>query len=307
MESFARLVRDLSDTISWFVRAREIRVFHARTTADLRTTALRLIASGELHADNRSPWVVLEDPATAGDADNGWASRLERLRALHDARRARMAEEGEALPELPERPAAGGPLAAFGAQLAQILSARASWHEGLVVVLAPTRVDRPAALLDDLRTLVQSPSLAAVRWIIVDPDPAPLAPIASRPGVGRFLLFDARVDEAEAARDLDRMLDAASMAPPDISGPARVGAAWPAGVSPPPRRDRPPADPATVEALLRQEGISLPLAGARGTELARAVMRGAQAMRRGEASAAVDLQTRARDLCVEAGLGRRRP
>ena len=301
MESLARPIRELADALSWFVRARELRMLHVRTSADLRATALRLAAAQELHPENRSPFVVLEDASTA--TSDGWLERLERLRSQHAARKARMKQEGEPLPDLPERPAATEPLAAFGAQLAQLLQARADWHDGLVVVLAPTRVERPAAMVDALRALLGTGALGAVRWILIEVEPPPLEPVALQLGEQAMrLIFLA--DEAEAQRDLARMLDAAEAAPPDVSGPARVGAAWPPGVSPPPRRDRPPADPETIDALLLQEGISLPLAGTRGTQLSRAVMRAAQAMRRGQPINAVEHQARARDLCIEAALPR---
>lgn len=302
MESFARPMRDYLDELSWFVRASELRLLHVRTTADLRPTAVRLAAAQELHPANTSPWFVLEDPFTAEDP--GWLARLERLRAQHVARRERFAEEGEHLPELRARPAASQPLAAFGAQLGQLLQARAPWHQGLVVVLAPTRVEPSHAPLDDLRTLLDSPSLAAVRWVLIEPAPAQLDALAAALGEHLALRFDYRVDDDEAQRDLARLLDAAEQAPPDVSGPARVGAAWPAGASPPPRKNHPPADPEAIDALLRQEGITLPLAGARGAELSRSVLRAAQALRRKQVAEAVRHQARARDLCVEADLPR---
>lgn len=301
MESFARSIRELTDTLSWFVRARENRVLHVRTSHDLRVTALRLAAAQELHPENRSPWVLLEDPSTA-DSD-GWLARVERLREQHASRRERMAEEDEHLPELPDRPTALEPLAAFGAQLVQLLDTRADWHEGLVVVFAPTRVERPRALCDALRSLLDARGLDAVRWVLIDPEPDALEPVAAH--VGEQAMRAAfLVDEAEAQRDLAAMLDAAENAPADISGPARVGAAWPSGVSPPPRPDRPPADPEMIDELLRKEGIDLPLAGSRGTELGRAVLRGAQALRRGEAAEAVQHQARACSICIESGLAR---
>ena len=302
MESLARPIRELADALSWFVRARELRLFYVHTSADLRATALQLAAAQELHPENRSPFVVLEDASTA--ASEGWMERLERLRSQHAARKARMAQEGEPLPDLPERPAITEPLAAFGAQLAQFLQARADWHDGLVVVLAPTRVERPAAVVDALRALLGAAALAPVRWILIDPEPPALEPLARQLG-DHAMRVTFLVDEAEAQRDLARMLDAAEAAPPDVSGPARVGAAWPRGVSPPPRRDRPSADPEAIDALLEQEGIPLPLAGTRGTQLSRAVLRAAQAMRRGQPPIeAVEHQARARDLCIDAALPR---
>lgn len=301
MESFARPIRQYLDDLSWFVRAREIRVLHVRTSADMRATALRLAAAQELHPENPSPWVVLEDPFTA-DSD-GWPARAERLRIQHEERRKRMAEEGEELPDLPPRPAATDPLADFGVQLAQLLAAKATWHDGIVIVLSPTRIEDARAACDAVRALLTTKRLHTVRWVLIDSDAGALEPVAAHAGnlAMRSALL---IDDAEAQRDLAHLLDAAERAPADISGPARVGAAWPPGVSPPERRNRPSADPEAIDAILHKEGIDLPLAGARGGELSRAVLRGAQALRGGQALKAVLHQAKARDLCIEAGLSR---
>jgi tetratricopeptide (TPR) repeat protein len=301
MESFARPIRDLIDDLSWFVRARELRVFHLRTSPDLRATALRLAAAQELHAENPSPWVVLEDPFTP-DSD-GWLARTERLRIQHEQRRRRMAEEGQHLPDLPERPAVTDPIADFGAQLAQLLVTKADWHDGLVVVLAPTRVENARAFCEAVRALLAANGLRAVRWVLIESEAGALEPIAAYVGEQAMRVIFL-VDEAEAQRNLAQLIDAAESAPADISGPARVGAAWPPGVSPPERLNRPRADPESIDEILRKEGIHMPLAGARGTELSRAVLRGAQALRGGHAAQAAEHQARARDICIEADLPR---
>ncbi|EYF08102.1 hypothetical protein [Chondromyces apiculatus] len=302
MESYARPLRELADALSWFVRARELRVLHVRTTADLRATSLRLVAAQELHPENRSPWVVLEDPSTA--TSEGWLERLERLRTQHAVRRERMAQEGEALPDLPPRPAAAEPFAAFGAQLVQLLQAKASWHEGIVVVFAPSRIEHPRPLLDALCALLDAPALAAVRWAVVEPEPSLLDPLAAHVGEQRSMCVVCHVDEDEAQAELAQRIDAAEQIPAGISGPARVGAAWPPGISPPTRRDRPLVHPAEIDALLEKEGVDLPLAGTAGVELGHAVLRGAQALRRGDPVEAVQHQARARDICVNARLPR---
>lgn len=49
MESLARPIRELADDLSWFVRARELRPLHIRTSA------------AQLRAGGLSPEVVAED------------------------------------------------------------------------------------------------------------------------------------------------------------------------------------------------------------------------------------------------------
>lgn len=63
-------------------------------------------------------------------------------------------------------------------------------------------------------------------------------------------------------------------------------------------------DPEAVEALLREEGVTMPLASVHGTALSRVVLRAAQALRRGQTLQAVEQQARARDMCLELGLAR---
>lgn len=303
MESFAQPLRAFIDDLSWFVRARELHILHVRTSPDLRATALRLAAAQELHPENRSPWIVLEDSST--EENNGWLARTERLRAQHRERRARMAEEGETLPDLPEQPAPPDPLAAFGATLAELLAAKASFHEGLVVVLAPIRIEHPPAFCDALRALYTIGTLRGVRWVLLDSDSetSALDPVAALAGDAAMRSIFV-VDNTDAQSDLTQLIEAAERAPADISGAAKAGAAWPAGMSPPERVNRPRADQDAIDAILQKEGVHLPLAGARGTELARVVSRGAQALRAGHEIEAVEHQARARDLCVEADLPR---
>jgi hypothetical protein len=272
MESFAKPIRDLSDALSWFIRVRELRLAYVATSPELRGAVLRIARSKEAYADNASPFVQLEDPFTR--ANEGWLERVERLREQHEARRKRMAEEGQVLPALLERPAVTDPFAAFGAQLVQLLALRAAGTDGLVVIMAPARVELPALYCERLTRLLDPPDLAAVRWIIIDSSP-PLDSLIQHLGQ-RAMAIECRVDPDEAQRELEHMLSAAENAAMEISGPARVGAAWPRGVSPPPRPDRPSANPEEIDKALRAEGFDLPLAGRVGVELARAVLRGAQ-------------------------------
>lgn len=301
MESFARPLRALQDALAYFVRARELRVLHVLTDGDLRVAALTLASAAELLPDNSDAFVTLEDAFTA--ADEGWTSRAARLRERHALRRQKMAEEGRALPELPPPPTGLLPAAAFAAQLRQIAETRADWISGVVVVLAPTRVDDARAWADAVRALVESPALRDVRWILVEVESNSLAPLLERMGESA-LRVTCRIDDEASRKDLAQMLDAAASSA-GASGPARIGAAWPRGVRPPPRPGRPDLSPEQAQVQLEAMGVSLPpMAGALGSELTRRVLLAAQAMRDQRGAEGVRLQREARDLCLRAALVR---
>lgn len=294
MEALLQPLRHLSDALSWFVRARELRLAYVAAGPELRSAVLSIARLKEYHADNTSPFVELDTAFTSAEA---WLEALDTLRAQHESRRARMLEQGDSLPALPERPAHAESLAAFEAQLEQLLDARPRGTEGLVVILAPRRIDEPGAFCEQLTALVDSKSLAAVRWIVVAPSPLSLE-LSSRHDCA--MVIECHLDQDAVEREMDALLDAAVNASPALSGAPRAGAAWPREVTPPPRPDRPAGDEDSIDAALRKEGVTLPIAKRAGVELGRAVVGGVQAMRRHEPQVAVELQARARDLCIEA-------
>jgi tetratricopeptide (TPR) repeat protein len=77
-----------------------------------------------------------------------------------------------------------------------------------------------------------------------------------------------------------------------------MGAAWPRGVSPPPRPDaRPPLPPAQLKAALVAAGVSPAITPEEGHHLRGLVLRAAQALKEGRGPDAVRLQREARDAC----------
>src|SRR4051812_27952695 len=212
MESYAIPLRALAEQTGWFVRATEARVLHVLTTHDLREAALEVVMAQEFHADNRSPFVLLDAPHTA--AAPGWAARAESLRAQHQARRTAMKTEGYALPPLPPLPkSAQEPVALFAAQVLQLALARCPPLEGLVVVVAPQQVEQPVPWSEELLHVMETASLKDVRWVVVDSDQNTLAPVLKRLG-DRAQHVECRVDERAAQRELGQRIDAAAAAGP---------------------------------------------------------------------------------------------
>jgi tetratricopeptide (TPR) repeat protein len=301
MEAYAKALRDLVSAVSWFVRAKEVRLLDVAVASDMRSAALQVIAGAEYLADNRSPFAPLEDGFEP--RRDGWRERAERLRVQHEERRRGMEKEGHALPALPPRPEAASDLAAFGAQVRQVLDAASTAGlEGLVVVLAPARLDGREAWGEAVAQLVGTSGLAGVRWIVVDVGEPALAALASSLG-DRAMVHRCEVDEAAARRDLAEMLDAARAAPPGAPSHALLGAAWPRGVTPPPRRKRRDAAGPPVDAE-KIVGPAIALAGPAGPELRARILGAALAVREGRGPEAVRLQREARDLCLDAGLTR---
>jgi hypothetical protein len=303
MESELGPLKHLAEEAAWFARDRDLRVLQVRTTVDLREPVLAVVMGQEFHADNRSPFVRLDDAFTT--AAPAWRARARRLCDQHERRREDMAAEGASLPALRPLTAARDELASFAAQLREVADARCAPLEGLVVVLAPTRLDDPVAFEGAVRALVAAPTLNDVRWVLV---------LVEGPGVsrllqellqelgGKALTVDCRPDPAAQTRELDQMLAAAASAPADAVGPAKIGAAWPPGVSPPPRLNRPPPSPAQVREVLAAAGLPPSLADGTGDELRRLVLGGAVALRQGRGPEAVRLQREARDLCQRHGM-----
>src|SRR5262249_43194711 len=141
------------------------------------------------------------------------------------------------MPELSPAPVADDAFRAFALQLTQILEARADVHEGLMVIFAPVQVERGHLLCERLGVLLDATALAEVRWIVIDPAPPALFPVAEDLK-DRAIRLEVRANGADADRALKHMLDTMSNAPKAAPAQARMGGAWPRGVVPPPRRAR---------------------------------------------------------------------
>ncbi|MBX3275017.1 MAG: hypothetical protein KF729_32430 [Sandaracinaceae bacterium] len=302
MESLAKPLRALEDDLRWFVRATELRLLHVTASPGLRGAALKVIAGMEALPANRSPFTVLEDPFLR--ADHGWSSRARRMVEDWEGRVRVMAETGLELGSLSgQRPASGDPLAAFGGWLNLVLSALRPPLDGLVVVLAPTRVDDAAAFEGELVELLRRPELTRARFVVVELGEADLPRLHEELG-GAALRSRCERDDAAFAQDLNALMRSVD---PALPGPARAGAAWPRGVVVPPRpgeREPTPEQQEAVDIELAAAGVSPALAGAAGVRMQQYVLAGALHLREGNGPTAIDCQRQACHLAYEAGAKR---
>lgn len=302
MDSITRPIKLLAEKAAWFTRARELRLLSVCVSGDLRVAALAVLAAHEHHADNRSPFLRLEDPHTR--ADDGWATRTRRAREQHEARRLAMAEHGMSLPRLEDTtrrdPSA---IVEHAVTLREVADARCAPLDGLVVLLAPTRVEDPRAFADDVAALVTSPRLRDVRWIVCEPERRSLDAFCDGLSESAFRV-DCFVDDDAQQKDLESLLEGVAAAGPDAPPAARAGAAWPRDVVAPPRPGRTASDPAARAELA--VSLGLPAAFVDGTtdRIQRATMRAALCLRRGQGPDAIRAQREARDLCVSADMPR---
>jgi len=300
VEAISRPLRRLQEEGAWFARASEVRLLWVVADTSGRSSVLGLVERLEHHADNRSPFILLDDPWSG--PDRGAAGRsvrfAERFATKADSLRQAGIEVG---PFAPAEGLAG--LEALGARLALAVAALRPPLAGLVVVLAPVRIDAPEAFHADVHALVTARGLEAVRWIVVEADSGHLAPLTRELGGERALEVDARFDEAAQQQDL-----AAIAGPPPPPGAPLVApfpwGTWSSGgampsVAPPRRMDDgpPPSDE-----QLRANGLE-PLYVKGGAQRLKQLMLGAAlALRQQRSSDAIELQTRAADLCDELAL-----
>ncbi|MBX3269698.1 MAG: hypothetical protein KF729_05530 [Sandaracinaceae bacterium] len=302
MESLAKPLRTLEDDLRWFVRATEVRLLHVTASADLRAAALKVVAGMEALPANRSPFTVLEDPFLR--ADHGWSWRARRMVEDWEGRVRVTAESGLELGSLSgQRPASADPLAAFGGWLDLVLSALRPPLEGLVVVLAPTRVEDGAAFESALLELLRRPELTRARFVAVEVGEAALPRLHEELG-SAALRSRCERDDAAFADDLNALMRSVD---PSLPGPARAGAAWPRGVIVPPRpgeREPTPEQQEEVDIELAAAGVSPSLAGAAGVRMQQYVIAAALHLREGNGPTAVDCQRQACHLAYEAGAKR---
>ncbi|MBX3273065.1 MAG: hypothetical protein KF729_22570 [Sandaracinaceae bacterium] len=288
MRSVEASLLALSDQASCFVRIRRHRVQHVRVTAELREAALSILLAMEHHGENRAPWLLVPD-ATSGP-DRGWLARVERLRADHATRRAAFLDAGHpfgalALPDAPG--ALEGPVGAFGAMVRAYRHALPDFLDGLVVVLAPTRVERSEAWRAELVALVTASELEGVRFVLVCEDHGDLLDAPELAGLVRFV--DCTLDPSAVRDDTVTLL--ASFEPGHGLGVAAT-------------RDHPPLRP-TEEKLGRPrparsaeasvtEAVLMAAARAEQGERARAIEWQIAACRRADAAERPDLAARAR-------------
>ncbi|WP_437721922.1 hypothetical protein [Sorangium sp. So ce861] len=224
----------------------------------------------EWQPDNRHPFVVVEAPFTGEAAYvEAIAERLERdVAALREG----LAEDGVALPPLaPSK----GPIdeAALRRRLMEAGRAAAGVLDGLVVVLAPARVEQVAAYRDVVARLAPVSNGTTLRLAALDVPGSELA--ALLPGEARF-----EVDQAA-------LLDALKQLGGD-GAPAPTGG-------------QPKLAPRQKDAVERALGRKIPSEDA-GASLRRLLLDGGKAMQDGAFKLAVRKLRAARMLCHVSGL-----
>lgn len=225
-----------------------------RTSGDIRRTVIKLMPGYEYHADNRSPWIILEDAYEAGTQN--WETRAARLLENWEQRREAFAREGTELPaaappqhlgsSVPSRP----PLDLFFTTCVALLDALRAPLDGLVLVLAPSIVRAIGDLDADLLALFARAEFGSCRIVLVlDVDDG--LPSRTLEGLGTAsIVCTCATDPDQKRRDLQALAGGNGSAAPAAAG------AGPAGVTPPRRPNAPPdVDPAVRDAALRDAGI----------------------------------------------------
>jgi hypothetical protein len=300
VEAISRPLRRLQEEGAWFARAKEVRLLWVVADTSGRSGALGLAERLEHHADNRSPFIVLDDPWSG--PDRGAAGRSVRF-AEHFATKAdSLRRAGIDVGPFAAAEGRSG-LEALGVHLALAIAALRPPLAGLVVVLAPVRIDAPEAFLSDVRALVTASGLEGVRWIVVEADSGHLAPLVRELGADLALSVDARFDETAQQQDLATIAGpppppGAPLVAPFPWGPWSSGGAMP-GAAPPRRLDD---GPAPSDEQLRANGLEPRYVKGGAQRLKQLMLGAALALRQQRSSDAIELQTRAAGLCDELAL-----
>lgn len=278
MQVYAAAMEELRDRLARFVRDPSLRLLQIVAGSDVRGAVIDLVMGHEFAPGNRSVFVRCESAFTPGRP--GWEARVLELHAQHEARREQAGKAGEAMPALPDAPSSKAPLAMFATALAQLHQAAPGGSQGVVVVLAPSRIEDPKAWQGSLEPLVADPGLAAVRWIVIESGSEATAPLVASLGdtAHRYRCEVSGGDRLQAAKQ-------ATEAPADGVG------ASPVGITAPPHPGVPAKRPQAPDAAVRRE-------------LKTKVLDAALASSHGRHADAVTLQRQARDLCVSGGLQR---
>lgn len=278
----------------WFLRAREIRLWVVRTTADLRKPALQVVTGMDYMHGNKSAWVTLPDGHTT--IDPGWHVRANRLiDHWSDLRKAFLEKEAIEMPEarLGEKRASDPGEAVQSSPAAPMWDACAAFGaairpplDGAVILLAPAIVDDVNALGAEIEALVNDPALSGFRWVLVLDAESPWPDALDRFGE-RAIRSECSADPYQQKKDFAALLTAA---------PTMIGRAGPRGVTPPRRVTDPPPMPAEERAAaLRANGIN-PEYLERAPELQRLILGAAIAMKEGQSAEAVRQQQAAGEL-----------
>ncbi|KYF75452.1 hypothetical protein BE11_26210 [Sorangium cellulosum] len=305
MQSISDALNCLHDDAAWFTRAREVRLLVVRTSGDLRGAVLDLLPGFEFHADNLSPWIVLDDARTGEDA--GWVARSNRLAVAWERRREAYARDGVEVGAVPlpatvslrQSPTSGPSpyLFVFELMAGAVLRGLREPLQGLILVLAPTIVDDARALDEEVARLLTARNLAGCRVVVVlDLEESP--PRRAMAAVGP-LAIEARCAVEHQQQQADF---AALLASAHDGARASGGVVGPHGMAPPRRIDAPPELPREHrDAILRDAGIN-PAYFEASPRLRDQILGAALAMQQGRGPDAIAQQRSACDLAASLDL-----
>jgi len=232
MTAIGLRLEQLSDDVSWFACATELRLHLVLVEDDAREAALRLTLRGARIHERPVPYLLFVEPFAGEEA--GWTERLQALEVSYTTVRDELQKRGATIAEPPATREVHSPYVSFGARLAQWVAATAPAADGAVAILAPDQLETPERFREELTALVTADRLSAVRWVVVLPDAGPAAPLMAQLGAAA-LTSDCVVPPAESAAEIELMMTNASAAGPGAAPHALAGMAWPAQ-PPPPRR-----------------------------------------------------------------------
>jgi len=306
LEAYVQAIDRAREALRWFVAGTDPRLLHLRSVGSLREALLPEIDAAQENPESRRPFLFIES-AFLGAGDAGWRSHVDELGEEYAALRAEAAAQKPpiVLPELPAVAGGGPDLAAFGSRLEAVLKGTSGRLPGVVIVLAPAAVLDASLWATDVRLLVETPTLAALKWIVLDIAEGGTEALA-RPLEGGVETTDAMPDPATAGATLDALLAGMKSAPLGAEGHRLAGMAGPRE-TPPPRKRQASADgaqaaAAAAEAELAPAGLAGVADGERMRQLRIAVLEAARAFEQGRPSDGIKAQIEARDLSVQAGL-----
>jgi hypothetical protein len=295
MDSLATPIERVVERSEFFVRTESIRLLYVATSELVRMSVLRHLTATELLDQNTRPFFVLEAPTEPGDT--GWMARCEELR-LDWQELVDSAPAGLELAALWPEQRGDRALIRFIRELYEALArCPARLMAGLTIVLAPVWVTDGNRFISDLEQLLSAPRIADARFIVVEPSTTHGLALAQALGTSAMIV-DARVDDAQLARESCMRVAAMKTALPGATGALLTGAAGPATL-PPPRANECRSTPEQREALASSLGMA-PVLFETDTmqRVAASVLAAAQAMRDGDPTAAIREQREVRDFCL---------
>jgi len=296
---------DLDKDLTWFIKRPQIRVLHVETSGTERPVVMEQVAMAEGHGHNKSPFFVLEDAHTKND--DGWAARAKRVVAIHEARRELLAKEEYALDPVTTVAESKSSLIETAWYLERCLKAQreVAVLDGLVVVLAPSVLEKAKDFAENIVSLVRTPSLASVRYIVVELGDELVKPLMKSLGEA-VMSTECIVDASYSRQEQNEALAGVADAPEGVSPEASAGFAAPKDVVAPPCFGKPardvPLSPEASEFLTNNLGPAAALLGEGGARLRRRVAGAALAMQESRFDDALKLQSEAVKQCADAGL-----